>query len=89
LLAGAAACTWQVSQLTALWQSDDPDAEAFLDFVSHWIQLTGVLNALSRSLGQPDFNPFILPRAVVGKLQFIHLRVAQARREGGRLHGTP
>ena len=66
----------------ALWQPDDPDAEEFLDFVNHWIQLTGVLNELSRSMGQPDFYPFILPRAVVGKLQFIHTLVAQARRTG-------
>ena len=66
----------------ALWQPNDPDAEEFLDFVNHWIQLTGVLNELSRSMGQPDFYPFILPRAVVGKLQFIHMLVAQARRAG-------
>lgn len=68
----------------ALWQPNDPDAEEFLDFVNHWIQLTGVLNELSRSMGQPDFYPFILPRAVVGKLQFIHMLVAEARRAGER-----
>ena len=27
------------------------------------------------SMGQSDFYPFVLPREVVGKLQFIHLVV--------------
>jgi hypothetical protein len=63
----------------ALWQPEAPDAQAFLDFLNGWIRLTNVLNELSRSMGQPDFYPFVLPRAAVGKLQFIHRVVTDAR----------
>jgi len=51
---------------------DAPDAQEFLDLVNTWVELTGVLNELSRSMGQRDFYPFVLPHKVVGKLQFIH-----------------
>ena len=34
-----------------------------------------MLNEMSRSMGQPDFYPFVLPRDVVAKLHFIHLVV--------------
>ena len=46
-----------------------------------WIELAGMLNELSRSMGQPDFYPFVLPPAVIAKLHFIHLVIQQ---EGGR-----
>jgi hypothetical protein len=59
----------------ALWRPDDPGAEVFLDFVNAWVELTAVLNEMSRSMGQHDFYPFVLPRPVVAKLQFIHLVV--------------
>ena len=62
-----------------LWQPDDPDAGKFLDFINGWVLLTNVLNELSRSMGQPDYYPFVLPRAAVGKLQFIHRVVTQQR----------
>jgi hypothetical protein len=34
---------------------------------------------MSRSMGEPDFYPFVLTPAVVAKLQFIHCVVLQAR----------
>ncbi|MGH8804795.1 MAG: zinc-binding metallopeptidase family protein [Polaromonas sp.] len=61
--------------LDALYQPDHPDAEQFLAFLNHWTQLTTMLNEMSRSMGQPDFYPFVLSREVVGKLHFIHLVV--------------
>ena len=30
---------------------------------------------MSRSMGQPDFYPFVLPHEVIAKLHFIHLLV--------------
>ncbi len=60
----------------ALWRPDAPGAEAFLGFLNAWTELTAVLNEMSRSMGQPDFYPFVLPRPAVAKLQFIHLTVA-------------
>jgi hypothetical protein len=56
----------------ALWRPDDPGAADFLGFINAWVELTAVLNELSRSMGQPDFYPFVLPRRAVGKLQLIH-----------------
>lgn len=56
----------------ALWRPDAPDADEFLGFLNAWVELTGALNELSRSMGQPDFYPFVLPHAAVGKLQFVH-----------------
>jgi len=38
-----------------------------------------VLNELARSMGQPDFYPFVMSRPVVAKLQFVHLVVQDAR----------
>jgi hypothetical protein len=61
-----------------LWRADDPGAEEFLGFVNGWVELTGVLNELSRSMGQPDYYPFVLPRPVVAKLQFVHLVVRRS-----------
>ena len=61
--------------LDALYQPEHPDAERFLAFMNHWTQLTTMLNEMSRSMGQPDFYPFVLPRQAVAKLHFIHLLV--------------
>lgn len=64
-----------------LYRPQDPDAARFLSVVNAWTELTAVLNELSRSMGQPDFYPFVLSRAAVAKLQFVHLVVTQAAAE--------
>ena len=56
-----------------------PGRRKFLDFLNGWVRLTNVLNELSRSMGQPDYYPFVLPRVAVGKLQFIHEVIAEQR----------
>ena len=61
--------------LDALYQPDHPEAQIFLDFLNDWTRLTTLLNEMSRSMGQPDFYPFVLPHEVVAKLHFIHLLV--------------
>jgi hypothetical protein len=66
-----------------LWQPEHPEATQFLDFLNGWVRLTNMLNELSRSMGQPDYYPFVLPRVAVGKLQFIHQVIAQQRERGG------
>jgi hypothetical protein len=38
-----------------------------------------VLNELARSMGQPDFYPFVMSRPVLKKLHFIELVVRSAR----------
>lgn len=64
----------------SLYDPDDPEGQGFLDLVNGWVALTGVLNELSRSMGQRDFYPFVLPAAVVGKLQFVHRVIRAATR---------
>ena len=61
--------------IAAVYQPDHPEAMQFLAFLNHWTRLTTMLNELSRSMGQPDFYPFVLPLEVVAKLHFIHLVV--------------
>ncbi|TLX62818.1 hypothetical protein DN820_14485 [Stutzerimonas nosocomialis] len=63
----------------ALYDPDDPEGDAFLNFINAWIELAAMLNELARSMGQPDLYPFVLPAAAIGKLQFVH-RVIQAGR---------
>jgi hypothetical protein len=62
-----------------LYAPDDPDGDQFLYLLNGWIELTMVLNELARSMGQPDFYPFVMSRPVVAKLQFVHLVVQDAR----------
>jgi hypothetical protein len=61
-----------------LWQPDHPNAGAFLEFLNSWVVLTQAVNELTRSMGQPDFYPFVLPREAVAKLQFIHELIRSA-----------
>ena len=41
--------------------------------------MTMVLNELARSMGEPDFYPFVMSKPAVAKLQFVHLVVQDAR----------
>jgi hypothetical protein len=50
----------------------DADEPPFLALLNAWIELTGVLNELSRSMGVRDFYPFVLSEAAVTKLHFVH-----------------
>ena len=72
-----------------LWQPEHPDAMKFLDFLNGWVRLTNVLNELSRSMGQPDYYPFVLPRAAVGKLQFVHQVITQQREQRQQAQARP
>ncbi len=55
--------------------------------LNSWVELTAVLNELTRSLGQPDLYPFVLSKPAVRKLHFIHLVVIGAREPEGRAGG--
>lgn len=60
----------------------DPKADShrFLSFLNSWLKLSAVMNELCRSMGQPDFYPFALPRAAVAKLHFVHRVVSESSR---------
>jgi hypothetical protein len=57
--------------------SGDPAADGFLQLINSWMELTGVLNELSRSMGVADFYPFVLSAPAVRKLHLVH-RVVHA-----------
>lgn len=63
------------------------DAPGFVDLVNGWMELTGVLNELSRSMGLADFYPFVLSRPALRKLHFVH-RLVQAQRPGPQVVDT-
>lgn len=48
------------------------DAESFKLIVDSWLALSFALNNINRSMGQPDFYPFVLSQPVIDKLQYIH-----------------
>jgi hypothetical protein len=62
----------------ALYRADSASAAEFLHLINAWTPLTAVLNELTRSMGLADFYPFVLSRAAVQKLHFIHLVVSEA-----------
>jgi hypothetical protein len=63
----------------ALSAPKNADAQEFLDLVNRWVRLSTAMNEMARSMGQPDFYPFALPEAAVGKLQFIHGAIQSSR----------
>jgi hypothetical protein len=60
--------------------ADGHEAEAvsFAALLGEWMELTGVLNELSRSMGLPDFYPFVLSLEAARKLFFVHRLVQSA-----------
>lgn len=65
--------------LDDLYAPEHPDAAHALYLLNSWLELTTVLNELARSMGQPDFYPFVMSRPVVRKLHFIQLVVKGAQ----------
>ncbi|NJM33784.1 MAG: hypothetical protein HC850_02705 [Rhodomicrobium sp.] len=54
-----------------------PNAQALID---RWIPLALTMNSLNRSMGHPDFYPFVISPSTAGKLDFIHRVTQSARR---------
>jgi hypothetical protein len=48
------------------------DRTDFDRLIKRWLPLCFAVNSLNRSMGHPDFYPFILPPPVIEKLRFIH-----------------
>lgn len=82
---GARASPAQPFTREDLWHPADPAGAAFLGLLHAWLETTAVMNEMSAAMGHQDYYPFVLPRAAVAKLHFIHCVVSQARREGRAL----
>jgi hypothetical protein len=56
----------------------DPYRAEIRQLADHWIPMSFALNAISRSMGQPDLYPFRLTEPVIGKLAYVRDVVARA-----------
>ncbi|MCG6158017.1 zinc-binding metallopeptidase family protein [Rubinisphaera margarita] len=65
--------------LDDLYDPEAPDAENMILLINSWVKLTTVLNELARSMGQPDFYPFVMSSSVLRKMHFIQIVVKDAR----------
>ena len=63
----------------ALYAPDDPGAGRFLLLLNAWLEVTMVLNEMARSMGQPDFYPFVMSKPAVAKLQFVQMVAHESR----------
>ncbi|GAB3592909.1 zinc-binding metallopeptidase family protein [Acetobacter peroxydans] len=59
---------------------------SFDEIINAWVPLASVVNALNRSMGLPDFYPFILTQGVRAKLAFIHKVIRATQAELGPPH---
>lgn len=55
----------------------------FLGRVNDWVALSAVLNELSRSMGLPDFYPFVLSASALRKLYLVQRVMGQGADSGG------
>jgi hypothetical protein len=69
--------------LNDLYDPADRDAKRVLTLVNAWMELVTALNEVARSMGQPDFYPFVMSRTVLRKLHFIQLVVKAERERSG------
>ena len=37
-----------------------------------WVPMSSALNMINRSMGKDDLYPFVIPGAVLDKLEFVH-----------------
>ena len=57
---------------------DDPYRPSSFDaMIGAWLPLTEAINALNRSMGQPDSYPFVLSEQAVEKVRYVHDLMSQ------------
>jgi hypothetical protein len=59
-------------EMQAAIRHDPYTISNFDEVIKGWLPLTFAVNSLNRSMGHPDFYPFIISATVLGKLKFIH-----------------
>jgi hypothetical protein len=57
---------------TATFDRPPLGPSAFPNIIEMWLPLSWSLNMVNRSMGRDDLYPFVLPPAVMDKMQFIH-----------------
>jgi hypothetical protein len=71
--------SYSVAASAAEVQDNPYEAMDFAALIKAWVPLTIAMNAINRSIGNPDFYPFVLSQAISAKLQFIHRLVHETR----------
>lgn len=66
-------CAWcGLAPASAIFDRPALGPSAFRAIVDMWLPLSWSLNMVNRSMGHDDLYPFVLPVAVLEKMQFIH-----------------
>lgn len=52
--------------------SNPYETKKFIDIFNMWVPLGFAVNGLSRSMGHPEFYPFVISEEIIEKLSFIH-----------------
>jgi hypothetical protein len=68
---------------------DPYHATSIRPVIASWIPLTVAINSLNRSLGQPDFYPFVLTGKVITKIDFVLRLIVSAQKEQEEAEPTP
>jgi hypothetical protein len=74
-----------VAQPVAARRGDTDDESEFGAMIEAWLPLRYALNAITRSMGDDDLYPFVLPAPAVEKLAFVHRIVRASNRPGAGL----
>ncbi len=64
--------SYAVAVAAAEVHQDPYESNDFVVLIKAWVPLTIAMNAVNRSIGNPDFYPFVLSQAIATKLEFIH-----------------
>ena len=74
----------RIGAMPARIENIGPSA-SFDDMLAAWVPLTGAINELNRSMGEPDLYPFVVSAPASDKLRFVHqLLLDQPNCDAGR-----
>ncbi|MEB3984140.1 putative zinc-binding metallopeptidase [Mycobacterium sp. 663a-19] len=75
-------CAWcGLAPASATFDRPALGPSAFRNIIEMWLPLSWSLNMVNRSMGHDDLYPFVLPAAVLEKMQFIHTVIDEVTSE--------
>jgi hypothetical protein len=75
-------CAWcGLAPASATFDRPALGPSAFPNIIEMWLPLSWSLNMVNRSMGHDDLYPFVLPVAVLEKMQFIHTVIDEVTSE--------
>jgi hypothetical protein len=78
-------CAWcGLAPASATFDRPALGPSAFRNIIEMWLPLSWSLNMVNRSMGHDDLYPFVLPVAVLNKMQFIHTVIDEATSESSK-----